>query len=158
MKIGRASLRVLSFVSVFLLAVFGCGKKSSPRPPMEIAPGAVKFFVASGTVEGVMLSWLSPTTTLNGRALDELAGFKVYRSEINEDKKMGDFVEISDISFKSSNENFRYQYLDKDVKPKLRYDYYVVAYDTKGDRGVLSQVLEVTYVGTSSVVIGRNTP
>jgi hypothetical protein len=145
-------------VVVLAVSASACGKKASPKPPQDIAPAQVERFVAKGTVDGVQLTWGPPLTTANGGALVDLAGFVVWRSLVEEGRE-SDFERIAEIPYRSQDgvdkAAEQYSHLDSDVRPGGKYDYYISAFNQALDDGSPSTRLRVTYIGESSVVIGR---
>ena len=90
--------------------------------------------------------------------LVDLAGFIVWRS-LAVEGEYPDFEQLADIPFAPVETEGpapqRYQHLDRDVNPGDKYDYYVTAYNTDEREGMPSPLLRVTYIGESSVVVGR---
>lgn len=88
---------------VFLLAVSylsGCGKYLRPLPPEVVSPAGVEELAASASLEGVKLTWRSPTSDLRGKDLKSLTGYSVQRRVLT-DKQSEDVSEtvFEQISF-----------------------------------------------------------
>jgi len=69
---------------VALLLVVSCGKKGPPRAPELAVPETIKDLKAEAGGGGIALTWSRPTRYLDGKSLDDLAGFVVFRKEITQ--------------------------------------------------------------------------
>ena len=159
MKVFRKCQLLLTLLlGVFLIS---CGKKGLPKPPEYLAPMPVTNFMASGSLEGVKVSWIPPLKNADGGDLKDLDRFFVYRSIVVKDESP-EYELIQEIALVEELETTEklnektgprvYSYLDKDVKPGKEYDYYVVAVNQGGTKGKESPILRVTFIGQSSAV------
>jgi len=62
-------------VSVAFLLVVSCGRKGPPRAPELAVPETIKDLKAEAGRGGIALTWSRPTRYLDGKSLDDLAGF-----------------------------------------------------------------------------------
>ena len=69
-------LKLLVLLFALLCAAGGCGKKNSPRPPEDFAPGSVRYLTAEGKLEAVVLMWQAPESSLTA---DERASERIVR-------------------------------------------------------------------------------
>ena len=156
--IYRAMLSTVICIIFMLtsLSIVSCGKKNSPKPPEYLAPVAVRFFTASGVLEGINLNWLPPDKTAKGDELIDLGRFLIYRSPV-EDGEADDFETIQEIVVASEpgqafEKDKQYTAIDKDVKPGYEYDYFVVPVNLGGTKGGISPILRVKFVGEASII------
>ena len=169
---ARTVLFLLMFIALPLL---NCGKKGDPRPPEATAPDAVRYLSAEGRVDGIILSWQAPEATGSGEDLPDLAGFRIQRSDYEEDERP-DFEDIGEILVSATEElsageggegltsgavskpktpveqNVRYTFRDPEVQPGRRYEYVVLPFNERGVEGEFTQVLRIRFTGESSLI------
>jgi len=84
---GR-SLSHISVIGIFffvaVLLVVSCGRKGPPRAPELAVPETIKDLKADAGERGIVLTWSRPTRYLDGKSLDDLAGFVIFRKEITQ--------------------------------------------------------------------------
>ena len=146
---------------LIVMAVMACGKKGVPKPPEYLAPMPVSNFLASGTLDGINLTWIPPEKTADGDALKDLDRFFVFRSVVVKDESP-EYILVQEIAVvedlepvdkKEKSDGPRvYSYMDKEVTPGKEYDYYIVPVNQGGTKGKESPILRVTFIGQSSAV------
>ncbi len=82
-SLSQISVIGILFFVAFLLIV-SCGKKGPPRAPELAVPETIKDLKAEAGGGGIALTWSRPTRYLDGKPLDDLAGFVVFRKEITQ--------------------------------------------------------------------------
>ena len=84
---GR-SLSQISVIGIFfclaVLLMVSCGRKGPPRAPELAVPETIKDLKAEAGGGGIALTWSRPTRYLDGKPLDDLAGFVVFRKEVTQ--------------------------------------------------------------------------
>lgn len=65
-----------------LLALSGCGYKSNPVPPQAVVPEPIQDLSYTLEPDGAHLKWTYPDEGENGRNLQEIASFDLYRAEV----------------------------------------------------------------------------
>jgi hypothetical protein len=130
--IDRIRSSLIIFLCCFGLLVAGCGKKSPPKPAVQENLPQVVDLQAVATAVGVRLMWTV------GSSENEVAGFKVYRSEPQPQTAecsgcTRDYGLIATIAAK--NGQTRFQAMDSYVETKNRVSYKVVPFDKKDRTG-----------------------
>lgn len=77
-------MRKFSFLFVslsFLLFFFSCGKKGPLLPPLVQIPKSIEGFRAVQQGSKVILTWLNPTTYIDGRPLEEVKEVEIWMLE-----------------------------------------------------------------------------
>ena len=82
-SLSQISVIGILFFVAFLLIV-SCGRKGPPRAPELAVPETIKDLKAEAGGGGIALTWSRPTRYLDGKTLDDLAGFVVFRKEITQ--------------------------------------------------------------------------
>ena len=146
------SLAVGSVV-LLIAALCGCGKKANPRPPEVTAPNVVLNLVAGTRTDGVTLSWQPPELNAAGERLSDLQVYEVQKSEY----RKGSAPSFSTIATVKAVDEAgvpipAVSYEDKKVTPGATYDYIVRAVNLDGDEGRASQMLRISFRGSSSVI------
>ena len=82
MKMEKTA-RTVTFVLVgFMATLAGCGYKTNPLPPQTVVPEAINDLSYVLEAEDAMLSWTYPDEAVNGRDLEEILSFDLYRAEV----------------------------------------------------------------------------
>jgi hypothetical protein len=84
----RGARRIRPFVYACLLPLvfsllLGCGAKGPLRAPEGAIPEPIKDLRAKAGNQGVNLTWSRPDRYLDGKDLNDLAGFIIFRKEIS---------------------------------------------------------------------------
>ncbi len=125
-------------LGMILMAPWGCGVKSSPKPPERIIPGRVDDLKAVAKGKEIVLGWSVPDTNTNGSPLLDLDGFEVLKAKGGKCPKCPPkFVLIADIKYLypegATSATGRMEYMDKEVECGS-YTYKVRAYNKKGHK------------------------
>lgn len=134
-------------------ALFGCGYKTSPRPPTATVPARVGFIDAHGYPGKIVLRWAVPVVNTDGSELRDLSGFKVFRQRFPFRERCDDCdlqQEIhTNVDFHSPTNATIAQgavkLVDTSVTPDSTYAYRVAAYNLQGVTGPLSETFTVDY-------------
>jgi fibronectin type 3 domain-containing protein len=127
--------------------VASCGRKTDPLTPDSPRPEMVHDVKAVARDVSVFLSWPVPTKNAEGKVMNPAAlfGFRVFRAEIEPDRKRARFHQVAEIALvdpaPASIRNNVVYWSDGPLKYGRVYAYRVVALGTKGD--VASPSLEV---------------
>jgi hypothetical protein len=117
-------------LSLLVLGVVGCGRKTEVKPPQLVAPHVVTEVSLTTRADGVEIGWSRPTEYVDGTTMEDLGGFVVERSRNNESFRELTRVAVTDRGrFQKAK---RFQYVDQTVTEDTTYHYRVVAFTTDG--------------------------
>ncbi|HFB83501.1 fibronectin type III domain-containing protein [Thermosulfuriphilus ammonigenes] len=74
-------LRALGLWLILFSILAGCGRKTPPLPPEQVAPRQVTGLRYELRVSGVKLTWKVPRRTLAGTPVGHLKGFEILKTE-----------------------------------------------------------------------------
>ena len=133
--------------------VVGCGRKSGPKPPEATAPSEVLFPAAGASTSGVTLTWQPPAMDQTGGTSQFLTGFRIFRGEFTKGKDTS-FSLLKEIELNPDQQPplTDFNFIDSAVQPGKTYDYAIVAINDEGSGGRVSQVIRVSFRGTSSSI------
>ena len=164
--------------TLLILLATGCGRYMRPIPPESVSPEAVHGLTVRGSLEGVRLSWSSPSKDQRGKELKELDGYTVERKLITGSadllKTRSRFEQIGFIEDRSvkelqkQKEELRaqdkpshrakvnpdlqkFEYVDSVARAGEQYLYRIVPKSYYGD-GAVTMVARVVFRGDSSEV------
>jgi hypothetical protein len=130
--------------------VTACGYRTSPRPASATIPGQVDLVTARAYPDRILLQWGVPLSNTDGSPLEDLSGFKVYRSAEEVDGECEDCGKRelhSNVDFENpvnakivQGEVF---YPDERVSRGNVYRYWVAAYNLRGREGPVSPEVTV---------------
>lgn len=97
---GRALIWIVCVCAVFLAS---CGRKTEPLTPDSPRPEAVSELRAVVRDKIAFLSWRVPVKNVEGRSMgpEQIAGFVVYRAEIERARKRPRYRQIAEIDIKN---------------------------------------------------------
>ena len=152
----RSSLVLLVLAGatgVVTTGVSGCGRKSGPKPPEATAPSEVLFPAAGASTAGVTLTWQPPATDQTGGSSQLLTGFRIYRGEFTKGKETS-FSLLKEIELNPDQQPplTDFSFVDTAVQAGKTYDYAIEAVNDEGSGGRVSQVIRVSFRGTSSAI------
>lgn len=119
-----------SVLTIALLLLPACGRKTLPRPPELVMPRPIVSLAAQNNGEGIVLSWKRPTEYVDGSRMLDLAGFRVERAAADEAFAELATLEVTDRDRFRQIRNFRY--LDQRVTPGTSYRYRVISFTSDG--------------------------
>ena len=121
----RIAILLLAAISI---AVTGCGKKGDPRAPELATPETIKDLRGKPDRGGIALTWTRPTRYVDGKALNDLAGFVIFRKELS--KTCPDcpvpYREQATVNVEDQEKFMKkkqYGFVDKELKPQTTYRY-----------------------------------
>ena len=151
-KRSSALFKCTLLALVLSCLLLGCGRKSAIRPPEYFAPSGVRNLMATYDSTAVVLTWSPPLTQTGGRKLDNLASFRISRTEIpgfGEVEPDLAATEIGEVLYWGAAASAVYQFRDADVEQGHWYAYSVKAVNDKGKEGVAQLVRLEARVGRS---------
>lgn len=77
----RIFYRLLPIACCLILA--GCGSKGPLRAPEGAVPEPIKDLKAKAGNQGINLTWARPTRYIDGKELNDLASFVIFRKELS---------------------------------------------------------------------------
>jgi hypothetical protein len=127
-RIASHLLAASFLVSVVVVGIGGCGKKGDPRAPELATPETIKDLRGRPDKAGIALIWTRPTRYVDGKALNDLAGFVIFRKEIS--KTCPDcpvpYREQAAVNVEDQEKFMKkkqYGFVDKELKPQTTYRY-----------------------------------
>jgi len=130
---GRSLSQISVMGMLFFLAsllVVSCGRKGPPRAPELAVPETIKDLKAEAGGGGIALTWSRPTRYLDGKSLDDLAGFVIFRKEITQacpecptPYRQRVTLNVEDQQKFIKKQKFRY--VDGELTPQVNYVYRV---------------------------------
>jgi hypothetical protein len=79
---GNTKSRIV-FALALCLLVAGCGSKGAIRAPEGAVPETIKDLRGKAGRQGIDLTWTRPARYVDGRGLNDLAGFVIFRKELS---------------------------------------------------------------------------
>jgi hypothetical protein len=132
-------LWIVAAAVMAIAIVPGCGAKSRPIPPELTHPDRINDLTAKPDPKGIRLTWSRPMKYSGGKALKDLAGFRLMRSEGD-----GSLADIADLPI-SDQERFqkvrRFAYIDTTAELGHSYRYTLIAETTDGYQSDPSNVV-----------------
>ncbi|MGH7821059.1 MAG: hypothetical protein ACREQ9_14945 [Candidatus Binatia bacterium] len=126
----RASFGIVCLLLLAVTSIPACGRKADPQPADLVRPRTIRTLAANFAPEGVRLTWGRPNEYVNGKRMDDLGGFLVFRGRPGEQAEELASVPVSD------RERFqrekRFEYLDQGAAKGESYYYRVVSFTTDG--------------------------
>jgi len=130
-------------LTLLVLAVVACGRKTDVKPPQLVAPRTVTEVSLTTRADGIEIGWARPTEYVDGTTMEDLGGFVIERSRNNEAFRELTRVAVTDRGrFQKAK---RFQYVDQAVTPDTTYHYRVVAFTTDGYYGAPSGAATLTW-------------
>jgi hypothetical protein len=139
--------RTICVVSaIFLLSLISCGKKAAPLPRGAHIPAPVGGFRGEVKDGLLFLSFVPPTSNLDGTTLQGLVGFKILKSCSGCEGQLERWREIrlTDTTGFTMYQNRLYLY-DDDVKQGQDYSYQVIPFTDKEVNGAPSNVYSIKW-------------
>jgi hypothetical protein len=127
----------LILISLAFLSMLACGKKGNPRAPELTVPEAITNLKAKAEKDGIVLTWSRPLNYVDGKTLEDLAGFLVFRKDISGvcPQCPVPYRERMTISIEDGGRLFKkrkFLAVDKDISPQMTYRYRVFSRLTDG--------------------------
>ncbi len=114
--------------AVFALGAVASSCRQQPMNPDTVAPAAPTSIRASGSVTAITISWQAVTTNSDGGALNDLGGYRIYRSLIPSGRfQLASRVAATDIEWR-----------DTSVQAGEIWYYKATAIDTAGNESAFS--------------------
>ncbi len=122
-------LRTLIAIAL-TIAVAGaaCGLKSDPRGADQVRPKAISSLAGEATQAGVKLTWTRTGSYADGRRMDDLGGFLIFRGVAGaEAERIGEIEVLDRDRFRPER---RYEFVDAGAAKGQTYYYRVISYTT----------------------------
>jgi predicted small lipoprotein YifL len=121
----------LSIVAMFVtLSLAGCGSKGPLRAPEGAVPEVIKDLRGKPGKQGIDLTWTRPARYVDGKELNDLAGFMIFRKEIAKNcpecpapYRQRAIVNVEDQQKFMKRKQFGF--VDQEVEPQTVYRYRV---------------------------------
>ena len=120
----------------------GCGAKSRPVAPELVHPDRVNDLSAKSDPKGIRLTWSRPMKYSGGKALKDLAGFRLLRSE--GDGSLTDLAELPITDQERFQKVRRFAYIDTTAQIGHSYRYTMIAETADGYQSDASNVVVTT--------------
>ncbi len=115
---------------VLTLAVAGaaCGLKTDPRGADQVRPKEISSLAGETTPTGVKVTWTRTGSYADGRRMDDLGGFLIFRGVAGaEAEQIGEIEVVDRDRFRPEK---RYEFVDAGVTKGQTYYYRVISYTT----------------------------
>jgi hypothetical protein len=129
-RVSSFEFRVLILFCMMLFPVFGCGSKGALRAPEGAVPEPIKDLRGKAGKQGIDLTWARPTRYIDGKALDDLAGFVIFRKELSKTcpecpapYRQRSVVNVEDQQKFMKRKQFGF--VDQELQPQTTYRYRV---------------------------------
>jgi hypothetical protein len=111
-----------------VVAASACGLKTDPRGADQVRPKTISTLAAEPTPAGVKLSWTRTATYADGRRMDDLGGFLVFRGVPGQEaEKVGEIEVVDRDRFRTEK---TFEFVDRGVTKGQTYYYRVISYTT----------------------------
>ncbi len=135
------------------LAVAGCGRRGDPLPPGLRLPAAPREVTLGAPAGALTVAWAAPREDLNGRPLEEVAGYLVLRSAWAPGTdacaacpgEAETVAAIDAVAARARGENPT-RWTDPSPRPGWTYRYAVRALDPHGRPGPTSRDAQIAWV------------
>jgi predicted small lipoprotein YifL len=126
----RFRVQLLIIGSVAALCLAGCGAKGALRTPQGAVPEPIKDLRGKAGKQGIDLTWTRPTRYVDGKELNDLAAFVIFRKEIAKNcpecpapYRQLEMVNVEDQQKFMKRKQFGY--VDQAIQPQTVYRYRV---------------------------------
>lgn len=145
---------VLPWLAVILLLwLVSCGKKSSPVPPVVIAPKPAGSFMVVPRSEAIIAVWMPPRENTNDTPLIDLGGFRIYKAEAPFDKFCDACPRNFFLRYDAAYTGIRgiqperkiHFYMDTDRTPGTVLSYKIRCYNEKTTVGPPTPVIDIAW-------------
>ncbi len=153
MILRLSNTTILTVTIIFFMSLLSCGKKSSPVPPIDVAPKPVSNFMIFPRSEAIILVWIPPRENTNDTPLTDLGGFKIFKAQESFEKFCSncprDFFQVFDYAYTGKRglqpERSYLFYMDKDRTPKTVFSYKIQCYSERTVSGPPSPVIDIAW-------------
>ena len=134
-------VKVLLIGTAVALALAGCGSKGPLRTPEGALPERIQDLRAKAGKQGIDLTWSRPTRYVDGKELNDLASFVIFRKEVvkNCPECPAPYRPLATVNVEDQQKFIKrkqFGYVDQEVQPQTVYRYRVfskVLDDTMSD-------------------------
>ncbi len=129
LHLSVSSLAVVLFL-IMIVGSASCGRKGPPRAPELAVPEIIKDLKAEAGGGGIAITWSRPTRYLDGKPLDDLAGFVVFRKEVTQacPQCPAPYRERVNLPLEDQQKFLKkqkFRYVDRQLTPQVSYSYRV---------------------------------
>ncbi|MGH7768410.1 MAG: hypothetical protein ACREQP_13210 [Candidatus Binatia bacterium] len=134
---GERKIRGARFFYLLLpvacgLLLLGCGAKGALRAPEGAIPEPIKDLRAKAGNQGINLTWTRPESYLDGKGLNDLAGFIIFRKEISKTcpECPVPYRERAAVNVEDQQKfqkRKQYGFVDQELQPQTIYRYRVIS-------------------------------
>jgi hypothetical protein len=138
----------VALVLGLLLLSAACGRKGDPRAPELATPRTIDNLTARQDPNGVVLTWSRPTEYVDGKPINDLASFVIFRKEISPTCPdcPAPYRPLTTV-FVEDREKFvkqkQYRFTDEAAQPKALYRYRISSQLTDGSLSEPSNEVEI---------------
>jgi hypothetical protein len=143
-------LAMLVLGSILALSGIGCGAKGALRAPQGAVPEPITDLRAKAGTQGVVLTWGRPTRYVDGKELNDLASFVIFRKEVVKDCPQcpSPYRQLATVDVEDQQKFMKrkqFGYVDQEVKTGMVYRYRVFSKVADGSMSDPSNEAEVTW-------------
>lgn len=132
------------------LFVAGCGSKGPLRAPEGAVPEKIQDLRGKAGKQGIDLTWPRPTRYVDGKELNDLVSFLIFRKEIakNCPECPAPFRQLATVDVEDQQKFMKrkqFGYVDQAVQPQTVYRYRVISKIADGTLSEPSNEVEVAW-------------
>ncbi|HEX2386298.1 MAG TPA: lipoprotein [Candidatus Binatia bacterium] len=144
------SVKIFLIGTAVALALAGCGSKGPLRAPEGAVPEPIKELRAKAGKQGIDLTWPRPTRYVDGKELNDLVSFVIFRKEIAKScpECPAPFRQLATVDVEDQQKFMKrkqFGYVDQAVQPQTVYRYRVFSKVADGTLSEPSNEVEVAW-------------
>lgn len=144
------SVKIFLIGTAVALALSGCGSKGPLRAPEGAVPEPIKELHGKAGKQGIDLTWPRPTRYVDGKELNDLVSFVIFRKEIAKScpECPAPFRQLATVDVEDQQKFMKrkqFGYVDQAVQPQTVYRYRVFSKVADGTLSEPSNEVEVAW-------------
>jgi predicted small lipoprotein YifL len=146
----KFSVSILVIGSAVALSLSGCGAKGPLRTPQGAVPEPIKDLRGKAGKQGIDLTWSRPTRYVDGKDLNDLASFVIFRKELvkNCPECPAPYRQLATVNVEDQQKFIKrkqFGYVDQELQAQTVYRYRVFSKLTDDSLSEPSNEVEVAW-------------